>query len=129
MSTKHSTPGRGFTLVELMAVVAILAIFVALAMPSWRATANEALIQQARVVLQRLAIRQHRFLRGHGRFARQDELPTLDSLEHSVARRYHLEVESDVSRYSLRLIDPNGELPSLALNHLGQWASSEDASL
>jgi len=41
-----------------MAVVAILAIFVALAMPSWRAQANEAVIQQARVVLQRLAIRQ-----------------------------------------------------------------------
>jgi len=58
MSTRHSTPGRGFTLVELMAVVAILAIFVALAMPSWRAQANEAVIQQARVVLQRLAIRQ-----------------------------------------------------------------------
>jgi hypothetical protein len=39
-----------------------------------------------------------------------------------------LRVESDVSHYSLRLIDPDGELPSLALNHLGQWASSEGIS-
>lgn len=129
MSMRRSTPGSGFTVVELMAVMAILAVLVALAMPSWRATTNEAMIQQARLVLQRLALRQHRFLRGHGRFARQHELPTLDSLGNSVARRYQLQVESDVSQYSLRLIDPNGELPDLALNHLGQWASSEGASL
>jgi prepilin-type N-terminal cleavage/methylation domain-containing protein len=128
MSKRHTTPERGFTLVELMAVIAILAILVALAMPSWRAAGNEALIQQAKSVLQRLAIRQHRFLRGNGRFAKQDELPPLASLGSSVARRYQLRVESDVSHYSLRLIDPDGELPSLALNHLGQWASSEGIS-
>ena len=80
MSKRHTTPERGFTLVELMAVIAILAILVALAMPSWRAAGNEALIQQARSVLQRLAIRQHRFLKGNGRFAKQDELPHLASL-------------------------------------------------
>lgn len=127
MLPKHSSLCDGFTLIELLAVMAIIAILVALAMPSWRATSNDALIHQAKLVLQRLAIRQHRFLRGHGRFAQQDELPSLDALGGSVAQRYELQVESGSSHYLLRLIDANNELPDLMLNHLGQWGASEVA--
>ena len=94
-----------------------------LAMPSWRATTNDALIQQARLVLQRLAMRQHRFFRGHGRYAAEQELPALAALGSTVSQRYELQVESDSSGYLISLIDPDGELPTLALNHLGQWAS------
>lgn len=114
---------RGFTIVELLVVVSILAVLAALAMPSWRATTNDALIQQARLVLQRLAMRQHRFFRGHGRYAAEQELPALAALGSTVSQRYELQVESDSSGYLISLIDPDGELPTLALNHLGQWAS------
>ncbi len=113
----------GFTIVELLVVVSILAVLAALAMPSWRATTNDALIQQARLVLQRLAMRQHRFFRGHGRYAAEQELPALAALGSTVSQRYELQVESDSSGYLISLIDPDGELPTLALNHLGQWAS------
>lgn len=113
----------GFTIVELLVVVSILAVLAALAMPSWRATTNDALIQQARLVLQRLAMRQHRFFRGHGRYAAEQELPALAALGSTVSQRYELRVESDSSGYLISLIDPDGELPTLALNHLGQWAS------
>ena len=113
----------GFTIVELLVVVSILALLAALAMPSWRATTNDALIQQARLVLQRLAMRQHRFFRGHGRYAAEQELPALAALGSTVSQRYELQVESDSSGYLISLIDPDGELPTLALNHLGQWAS------
>lgn len=123
MVQKRNALERGFTLVELLVVMAIVAVLAAIAMPSWRATANEALVQQARLVLQRLAIRQQRFRRGHGRFAEQHELPTLDSLGSAVARRYRLRVESEPSGYLLRLTDPDNELPELALSHLGQWVS------
>ena len=127
MLPKHNSLCDGFTLIELLAVMAIIAILVALAMPSWRAKSNDALIHQAKLVLQRLAIRQHRFLRGHGRFAQQDELPSLDALGGSVAQRYELQVESGSSHYLLRLIDADNELPDLVLNHLGQWGASEVA--
>ena len=113
----------GFTIVELLVVMSILAVLAALAMPSWRATTNDALIQQARLVLQRLAMRQHRFFRGHGRYAAEQELPALAALGSTVSQRYELRVESDSSGYLISLIDPDGELPTLALNHLGQWAS------
>ena len=113
----------GFTIVELLVVVSILAVLAALAMTSWRATTNDALIQQARLVLQRLAMRQHRFFRGHGRYAAEQELPALAALGSTVSQRYELQVESDSSGYLISLIDPDGELPTLALNHLGQWAS------
>jgi len=113
----------GFTIVELLVVVSILAVLAALAMPSWRAITNDALIQQARLVLQRLAMRQHRFFRGHGRYAAEQELPALAALGSTVSQRYELQVESDSSGYLISLIDPDGELPTLALNHLGQWAS------
>ena len=113
----------GFTIVELLVVVSILAVLAALAMPSWRATTNDALIQQARLVLQSLAMRQHRFFRGHGRYAAEQELHALAALGSTVSQRYELQVESDSSGYLISLIDPDGELPTLALNHLGQWAS------
>ena len=127
MLPKHNSLCDGFTLIELLAVMAIIAILVALAMPSWCTKSNDALIHQAKLVLQRLAIRQHRFLRGHGRFAQKDEQPSLDALGGSVAQRYELQVESGSSHYLLRLIDADNELPDLMLNHLGQWGASEVA--
>ena len=124
MSTRRNPAEPGFSLVELLVVMAIIAVLSAIAMPSWRTMSNEALVQQARLVLQRLAIRQHRFLRTHGRFAEPHELPRLDVLSGAVARRYELWVDSGATRYQLRLIDPTDELPELALNHLGQWMAS-----
>jgi type IV pilus assembly protein PilE len=118
----------GFSLVELLSVMAIVAVLSVLAVPSWRAMSDEALVQQGKLVLKRLAIRQLRFRRGHGRFAEQHELPSLDFLASKVARRYELRVDTDAAGYQLRLIDPADELPLLALNHLGQWVASADNS-
>lgn len=121
--SRHNFLENGFTLFELLVVIAIVAVLTTIAMPSWRATTNEALVQHARLVLHRLAIRQQQFRRRYGRFAEQHELPTLASLEAAVGRRYELRVESASSSYRLILIDPENELPELTLNDLGQWGA------
>ena len=41
---RHNVFANGFTLLELLVVIAIVAVLTTIAMPSWRATTNEALV-------------------------------------------------------------------------------------
>ena len=51
----------GFTLVELMLVLAIASLLLVMVVPSWRHVQIEAKINEAQLTLDRLVIRQFRF--------------------------------------------------------------------
>jgi len=73
--TLISEPRTGFTLIELMLVLATLSLLLVMAVPSWRHVHTDAVINEARLTLDRLVIRQLRFSQQHQRYAKASELP------------------------------------------------------
>ena len=125
--TKCNSQGQGFTLIEGLVVLAIVALLAAMAMPSWQSIHDESIIREARVVLHRLELRQQRFKRQHARFAGQAELPPLAVLSDAVAQRYQLAVEATPSTYRLQLTDPENVLPPLTLDQRGDFERAAEA--
>ena len=60
---------RAFTLIELMVVLAIVGTLLTVALPSWRSLQDRATENEARVVLQRLALAQRAFWQRYQRYA------------------------------------------------------------
>jgi type IV pilus assembly protein PilE len=69
----HRTPlvrrGRGFTLIELMIVVAVVAILAALAYPSYLESIRKSRRSEAKNALLDLAVRQERYFTTHNAYA------------------------------------------------------------
>lgn len=61
--------GRGFTLIELMIAVAVVAILAAIALPSYRQYVIEARRSDAHGALQRIQLAQEKWRTNHGAFA------------------------------------------------------------
>ena len=72
---RSSEACTGFTLIELMLVLAMVSLLLVMAVPSWRHVQTDAVINEARLTFDRLVIRQLRFSQQHQRYAKAGELP------------------------------------------------------
>lgn len=98
---------RGFTLVELMIVVAMIAIMVALAMPSYESHVRKARRIDARNALLDLALRQEKHFSIHNRYSTAAADLGYPALPHAVthsgsASFYTLTLTGDGRSYSAK---------------------------
>jgi prepilin-type N-terminal cleavage/methylation domain-containing protein len=116
-----------FSLIELLVVVSILSIVVAVATPSWQSVRVASAEREARIVLERLNLKQRQFWQQHSRYAMADELPPLAVLSETVGRYYQLSAESTDAEFLLRLISTLPAVPSLSLDHRGVWTTTDSS--
>ena len=117
---------RAFSLIEILVVLAIITLLVAIAAPSWRAQHNQALTNEAKIVLNRLDLKQRQFMLRHARYASARELPPLQEYVGLSGRdiivlrcwRTLAWVCLAVGRHD------RPDLPALALSHLGVLTES-----
>ena len=124
----RSWPRLGaFSLIEMLIVLVIILLLAGVALPSWRAYQDRAVLREAKWVLQRLDIAQRDFMLRHGRYATEIELPDLTTLSGSVAGHYLLDVAAGDQTFSLQLLAKAPSMPDLQLNHLGVWSEQARA--
>ena len=124
----RSRPRLGaFSLIEMLIVLVIISVLVGVALPSWRAYQDQAVLREAKWVLQRLDIAQRDFMLRHGRYATEIELPDLTTLSPIVDAAYRLQVDTTEQAFSLQLMTKAPSLPDLMLNHLGVWSEQARA--
>ena len=124
----RSRPRLGaFSLIEMLIVLVIISVLVGVALPSWRAYQDQAVLREAKWVLQRLDIAQRDFMLRHGRYATEIELPDLTTLSPIVDEAYRLQVDMGEQAFSLQLMTKSPSLPDLMLNHLGVWSEQSRA--
>ena len=116
-----------FSLIELLIALVIISLLVGVALPSWRAHQDQAVLREAKWVLQRLDIAQRDFMLRHGRYATEIELPDLTTLSPIVDEAYRLQVDMGEQAFSLQLMPKAPSLPDLRLNHLGVWSEQARA--
>jgi len=120
----------GFTLIELMLVLAIVSLLLVMVVPSWRHVQIEAKINDAQLTLDRLVIHQFRFFQQHQRYAKSSELPPLKVLAPGVAAQYRLTtVTHGGAAYRLELLplDPT-VWPVLSVDHTGRRSRTDAMS-
>ena len=114
----------GVTLIELLIVLVITGVLISIAAPSWQGFHVDGVVDEARLVLTRLDLKQRAFWQEHGRYAGVSDLPSLASLSPRVARYYTLQVDLPPDGFQLHLNSGDHAWPSLGLNHLGLWSGS-----
>lgn len=75
LTRRQHGPHQGFTLIELMVVIAIIGLLMAIAVPSYREFILRAARSEAMTQLNRAAIEQERFLYRFGRYSRFLDAP------------------------------------------------------
>ena len=124
----RSRPRLGaFSLIEMLIVLVMISLLVGVALPSWRAYQDQAVLREAKWVLQRLDIAQRDFMLRHGRYATEIELPDLTTLSPIVDAAYRLQVDMGEQAFSLQLMTKAPSLPDLRLNHVGVWSEQARA--
>lgn len=121
MSVTRLPAASAFSLIEMLVVLAMVALLGAMALPSWRAQQNQAVVDEAKLVLQRLDLKQREHLRRYAHPATEAELPALDVLSVTVAAHYRLEVVIQDEGYRLRLVSIKPDMPTLGLSDTGVW--------
>ena len=119
MSVTRFPEASAFSLIEMLVVLAMVAILGAMALPSWRAQKNQAVVDEARLVLRRLDLKQREHLLRYTHPATAAELPMLDELSETVAAHYRLEVMIQDEGYRLRLVPTKPDMPALGLSDSG----------
>ena len=119
MSVTRFPAVSAFSLIEMLVVLAMVALLGAMALPSWRAQQNEAVVDEAKLVLLRLDLKQREHLRRSAHPATAPELPALDALSARVSSHYRLEVMIHGGTYRLRLVPKSLDMPMLGLSDTG----------
>ena len=124
MSADRFSAASAFSLIEMLVVMAMVALLGAMALPSWRAQQNQAVVDEAKLVLQRLDLRQRTYLLRYARPATEAELPALHELSETVAAHYRLEVLIRDTGYRQRLVPTKPDLPVIGLGDTGVWVEA-----
>ena len=103
----------------MLVVLAMVALLGAMALPSWRAQQNRAVVDEAKLVLRRLDLKQREHLLRYAHPATAAELPAIGVLSETVAAHYRLEVLIQGGAYQLRLVPTKPDLPALGLSDTG----------
>ena len=119
MSVTRFPAASAFSLIEMLVVLAIVALLGAMALPSWRAQQNQAVVDEAKLLLRRLDLKQREHLLRYAHPATAAELPALDELSETVAAYYRLEVMIQGGAYRLRLVPTKPDMPTLGLSDTG----------
>ena len=119
MSVTGFPAASAFSLVEMLVVLAMVALLGSMALPSWRAQQNQAVVDEAKLVLRRLDLKQREHLLRYPRPATAAELPAIDVLSETVAAHFRLEVMIQGGAYQLRLVPTKPDMPTLGLSDNG----------
>lgn len=129
MMTARPNKGSGFTLIELVIVVLIVAILAAVAIPSYRRYIVRSHRVDAQAALLDLAARQERFYYSNNAYA--GDLPALNGSSGMAGSLYKVEIASASSTAYVVKATPLGAqatgdaaCTSLTLNNLGSRGST-----
>ena len=115
----HARPHGGFTLIELMITVAIVAILASIALPSYRQYVIRSKRSAAQAQMMDIANRQQQFLLANRRYADKTAL---------TASGYALPSEVGVT-YSYDITLSTGDVPGYTLTLTPQDGQASDGSL
>ncbi len=134
MNSTSTEKSKGFTLIELMIVVAIIALLAAIAIPSYRDFVVRSNRTEAKVALTELANLLEKHYSEMGSYATDfgdDKAAGEVNYRDATDKYYELEIDSDGSTYTLtatalnKQFDDDEDCQEITLSHLGVRTPAE----